>query len=119
VLALSLFLEWYSLSLSGTGWTYYGPPIGGTAWEAFALLDVALLLLALAPLARLVVPAIPGVLAAAAGALAAVLIGIRITVPPDPADQLVVKAPAWIALAGAILVLAGSLRALVANRRRA
>jgi hypothetical protein len=93
----ALFLEWYDLGGFSTGWTYYGPPIGGTAWEAFALLDVVLALLALVPVARLLLPTIRPALALVAGLFASVLIGYRIAFLPDPDDQLVVETPAWLA----------------------
>ena len=101
-LLAALWLDWYSDT---------------SAWRAFAVLDVALALLALVPLALVVLqatresPALPSAFSAltfVAGALAALLILYRIIDPPVRG----VETGAWIGLAAAVVAAAGGWRSL-------
>ena len=105
-LLASLFLGWYS---------------GASAWEAFSVLDVVLVLLALVPLALVVLqatresPSLPvafSVVATLAGALATLLILYRILNQPGPNDRVAVELGAWIGLAAAAVATAGGWRSL-------
>jgi hypothetical protein len=107
-LLASLFLDWYGHR---------------TAWQALAVVDVLLALLALVPLALVVAqatrrsPAVPvalSVLTALAGALAVVLIAFRLIDLPGAAVQ--VHGGAWFALGAALLVAVGGWRSLRAER---
>jgi uncharacterized membrane protein len=117
-LLLSLFLPWYRIA--------FGPLEGpsGTAWEAFAAVDVVLALLALVPLTLVVVqatrpsPSVPvafSVLTTLAGALAALLILWRLLDQPGPNDVVEVRPAAWLALAAALLAAAGGWRSMRAE----
>jgi hypothetical protein len=101
-LLVALWLDWYS---------------SASAWRAFAVLDVALALAALVPLALVVLqatresPALPSAFSAltfVAGALATLLILYRILDPPVPG----VEHGAWIGLAAAVVAAAGGWRSL-------
>jgi carbon starvation protein CstA len=107
-----LFAHWYGVS-----------PSGGTesAWQAFAVLDVMLALLALVPLALVVLqatldsPALPvafSVFTTLAGALAVLLILYRIVDQPGANDAVDVEAAAWLGLAAAAIVAGGGARSL-------
>ena len=107
-LLAALFLDWYG---------------GRTAWQAFAVIDVLLALLALVPLALLVaqatrparpVPVALSVLTPLAGALAAVLIAARMIDRPDAAQGL--HRGAWLALAAALVVVVGGWRSMRVER---
>jgi uncharacterized membrane protein len=114
-LLAGLFAGWYG-SADRTG---PGPEL--TAWEAFSVLDVALALLALVPLALVVLqatresPSLPvafSVLTTVAGTLATVLILYRILNQPGPNDRVEVELGAWIGLAAAVATTAGGWRSL-------
>jgi carbon starvation protein CstA len=105
-LLVSLRLDWYS---------------GASAWRAFSVLDVVLALLALVPLALVVLqatresPSLPvafSVLTTLAGALATLLILYRILNQPGPNDRVEVELGAWIGLAAAALAAVGGWRSL-------
>jgi carbon starvation protein CstA len=105
-LLASLFLGWYS---------------GASAWQAFSVLDVVLALLALVPLALVVLqatresPSLPvafSVLTTLAGALATLLILYRILNQPGPNDRVAVELGAWIGLAAAAIAAVGGWRSL-------
>jgi hypothetical protein len=98
LLLVSLFLPWY----------------GPTAWEALAVNDVLLALIAAVAVALPLitatqgVPAVPvafGAILALAGAVATALVLIRVAWPPDGAGA---REPGiWLALAGAVGSAAG------------
>ena len=101
VLLAALFAGWYS---------------GASAWQAFSVLDVVLALLALVPLALVVLqatresPSLPiafSVLTTVAGAFATLLILYRILNQPGPNDRVEVELGAWIGLAAAVMTTAG------------
>ena len=107
-LLASLWLDWYG---------------GMTAWQALAVIDVLLALLALVPLALVVAqatrrsPAVPvalSVLTPLAGALAAALIAFRLIDLPDGA--VAVHGGAWLALAAALVVVVGGWRSMRVER---
>ena len=111
-LVASLFAGWYEVP---------GSAGGGTAWQAFSVLDIVLALLALVPLALVVLqatrdsPALPvafSVFSTVAGALAVLLIAYRILNQPGPNDAVEVDAGAWIGLAAAIAIAAGGARSM-------
>jgi carbon starvation protein CstA len=110
LLLASLFLDWYGV---GAG--------GASAWQAFGVLDVVLAALALVPLALVVTqatrrsPAIPvalSVLTTLAGALAALLIVVRLIAQPGPNALVTVEPGAWLGLLAAVLVTAGGWRSM-------
>lgn len=89
VLLISLFLPWYSASLKGLA-TASGDV---TAWEAFSFIDILLFLVAIVVLGLVAakaagaLPALPapgGLIIAAAGALALLLILYRLIDMPGP-----------------------------------
>ena len=105
-LLAALFLGWYS---------------GASAWEAFSVLDVALALLALVPLALVVLqatrespslPAMFSTLTVVAGMLATLLIGYRIVDQPGANAAVEVEGGAWIGLAAAIVATGAGWRSL-------
>jgi hypothetical protein len=107
-LLASLFLDWYG---------------GQTAWEALAVIDVVLALLALVPLALVMAqatrrsPAVPvalSVLSAPAGVLAAALIAFRLIDLPGPASK--VHGGAWLAFGAALVVAVGGWRSMRVER---
>jgi len=109
-LLAALFLDWYG---------------DQTAWQAFALIDVLLALLALVPLALVAAqatrrsPAVPvalSVVTPLAGALAAALIAFRIVDPPGADDAFAAHGGAWLGLAAALLVVAGGCRSIRVER---
>jgi hypothetical protein len=102
LLLVSLFAPWYGPGEDG----------GGTAWEAFSVIDVLLALLALLAIAvPLVSLATRGpaksigtaVLASALGWIAVLLVVFRLLDNPGP-----LRFGAWLALAGSILAWVGS-----------
>jgi hypothetical protein len=102
LLLVSLFLPWYSGSEDFTG------------WQALAVIDVLLAILAvpaiLVPVLSLAThgPAKAvgiAVIASATGWLAPLLVAFRLVFPPDSLD---LRYGAWLALAGAILGWVGS-----------
>jgi hypothetical protein len=110
-LLASLFAPWYGVS--------GGEPADASGWEALAVLDIVLALIAAAAVALFLItatqrlPAIPltfNVLVSLAGLLAVVLVLIRVADLPDGAG-----AREWglsLGLAGALGIAAGSLVAL-------
>lgn len=118
-LLASMFLHWYGLSAS------FGPiDVGGaeaTAWQAFDVLDIVLVLLALVPLTLVVMqatrlsPAIPvflSVMTVLAGVLAALLILIRLVDQPGPNEIVDVQAGAWLGFMAAVIIAVGGWRSL-------
>ena len=108
-LLAAMFLHWYRAA----------GVVEVTAWEAFGVLDVVLALLALAPLGLVLTqatrrsPSVPvafSVLAALAGALAALLILYRIVNQPGPNDIVDVQLGAWLALLAALVIAGGGWR---------
>jgi hypothetical protein len=111
-LIVSLFLAWYGLGALA---------LGASAWEAFSVLDVLLLLLALVPLGLVATqatrnsPSIPvafSVSATVAGIFATLLILYRIINQPGPNDLVTVELGAWVGLAASIAVAAGGWRSM-------
>jgi amino acid transporter len=103
-LLAALFLDWFS---------------GASAWQALSVLDVVLTLLALVPLALVVLqatresPSLPvafSVLTTIAGALATLLILYRLLNQPGPNDRVEVELGAWIGLAAAVVTAVGGWR---------
>jgi hypothetical protein len=104
-LIVSLFLHWYDASSA---------PL--TGWEAFAVTDVLLALLALSgPLllafqATRESPALPtgtSIVCTTCGALAAAIVLVRLVVEPEADLVSGIAAGAWIGLAAALGLLAG------------
>jgi hypothetical protein len=102
---------------------WYG--VGGlaevTAWQAFGVLDVILALLALVPLGLVLTqatrssPSIPvafSVLATLAGALAALLILLRIVDQPGPNEIVDVQLGAWLGFLAALVIAGGGWRSM-------
>jgi len=109
-LIAAMFLHWYDAG-----------PFEATAWQAFGVLDVVLLVLALVPIAGVIAqatrtsPAWPvafSVVGTVTGALAALLILYRIVNQPGPNDVVGVQAGAWLGLLAAVLISAGAFRSL-------
>jgi hypothetical protein len=111
-LVAALFLDWYS---------------GLNAWRALSVLDVVLALLALVPLALVVLqatrtsPSLPvafSVLTTVAGALATLLILYRIVNQPGPNDAVAVDRGAWVGLAAAAATVLGGWRSMRVEEMR-
>jgi hypothetical protein len=111
-LILSLFLDWYGLGARA---------LGASAWEAFSVLDVVLVLLTLVPLGLVATqatrdsPSVPvafSVFATVAGMLAALLILYRIVNQPGPNDVVTVELGAWVGLAASVAIAAGGWRSM-------
>jgi hypothetical protein len=121
VLLASLFLRWYGVD-AGIGALEEipgGDDRGLTGWQSFTAIDVLLALVALlavaVPLAAAAVrgPALPvalTVIGTVLGALAALLVALRLLIAPGWAVDL--RLGAWVGLAGALLACAGSFLAL-------
>jgi hypothetical protein len=116
VLIVSLFLDWYTVSGRNL-----------TGWRSFSVIDVLLFLAGLLGVALAVTtalrrtPAVPvalGVLTSPVGALATLLVLIRIVDPPGPNQFISLGAGVWIALAGALAVSAGAWWSLGDERNR-
>jgi hypothetical protein len=112
-LLASLFLHWYGFS-DGRGGE-------ATAWQALAVLDVLLALLALVPLGLVYLqatresPSLPvafSVCTLLAGLVATLLILYRMAAQPGPNDVVGLEAGAFLALAAAVVVTAGGWRSL-------
>ena len=96
ILLISMFLKWYSISVSGGGGILGNTSFGVgsvNAWESFGIIDLILFLCALAAIANAVLKAMArdldlpwptATIVAAAGALAFLLILFRLLV--DPVD---------------------------------
>ncbi|MEZ0294748.1 MAG: hypothetical protein ACAH82_19610 [Solirubrobacteraceae bacterium] len=109
-LVASLFLHWYGTEAGGAE---------VTAWQAFGILDVVLVLLALVAVALFATqatrssPAIPvffSVMTIVAGLLAALLILLRIVFQPGENALVSVQPGAWLGLVAAVLILVGGWR---------
>jgi len=125
VLALSLFLPWYTVeALEPVAGRRIAGTLHVTAWEAFSLIDVLLLVLALLAIGLLVLTAVQPTAAVgiAADALLTIVAGvvaivtlIRVLDIPGSLDgpervAMTGRAPfAWIGLAAVFGVLAGAL----------
>lgn len=94
LLLVALFLEWFD---------------GATAWEAFELLDLVLALLALVVLAAVsgVSESLGARLLAPLGVLLLFVIVVQLVEPPPAIPDGDLGTGAWLALAGAGLVLVG------------
>jgi hypothetical protein len=117
LLLLSLFFGWYELPVPSVA--AHAGSEAATAWEAFAVNDVLLAIVALAALSVVPVtaghrvPAVPlalETLVAIAGKLALVLVLIRIVSQPDGATGL--ELGAWLGLLGAAVIVAGGWTAM-------
>jgi len=96
VLLISMFLKWYSVSVSGGGGILGNTSFGvgsANAWESFGIIDLILFLCAIAAIANAILRAMArdvdlpwptATIVAAAGALAFLLILFRLLV--DPVD---------------------------------
>jgi hypothetical protein len=118
VLLVSLFLPWYDV---------HGAPRHLTGWQAFSVIDILLAIAAVLGIALAVstavrrTPAVPvalGVIGVIAGALATLLVLVRVLDPPGPNELLDVAAGAWIALAAAAGLAAGCWRSIADERNR-
>jgi hypothetical protein len=122
LLLVSLFLPWYGKVLSPDALD--GPvkrvSIGGpavTAWQAFSVIDILLVLLVLpavaVPLVALTAsgPAKPiaiAVIASAVGWIAVLLVGYRLLDQPGPNEFVALRYGAWLGLVGALTAWVGS-----------
>jgi purine-cytosine permease-like protein len=106
VLLVVMFLGWYGAE-----------DVTLSAWEAFAVTDVLLALLALLALGVAVTtvtqrgPALPvglGVITTALALVALIALLYRILNEPGPDDLVEVRAGAWLGVLAALLVLAGA-----------
>jgi hypothetical protein len=120
-LIASLFLHWYGLAIPEGFTALAGVSLAATGWQAFGVLDVVLALLALVPLALVVLqatresPSVPvafSVLCVPAGLLATLLILYRIVNQPGENALVEVRAGAWVGLLAAVVVTAGGWRSL-------
>lgn len=111
VLAVSLFLPWYTAPLEGGEAEF-------TAWEAFAILDVLFLVLAFLAVGLLILTAVQptaavGIAADALLTLVATPIALlalfRVLDAPDGLER---SGAAWLGLAAALAVVAGTLIAM-------
>jgi hypothetical protein len=117
LLLLSLFLAWYELPVPSVAAPARSEAV--TAWEAFAVNDVLLAIVAGAALSVVPVtaghrvPAVPlalETLVAIAGKVALVLVLIRMVSRPDGATGL--ELGAWLGLLGAAVVVVGGWTAM-------
>ena len=118
LLLVSLFLPWYAIA---------GVDRDLTGWQSFSVIDVLLALAALLGIALAVTtavrrtPAVPvalGVIGAPAGALALLLVLIRVLDPPGPNELLDPAIGGWLALAGALAMTAGAWWSIGDERNR-
>ncbi len=89
-LFIVMFFPWYGVSVEGAGSDIDGPDFN--AWESFSFIDILLFLVALVTIGLVVaraagetpggLPAPPGLIIAAAGALAVLLVLYRLIDPP-------------------------------------
>jgi hypothetical protein len=113
-LIASLFLDWYGASVDvGEGFELR---VGFSAWEAFDVLDVVLVLIGLLAIGLAVLqatrdsPAMPvgaGVLTVVFGALAVLLVVYRLIDQPGPNELIEVRTGAWVGLVAAIVIAIG------------
>jgi uncharacterized membrane protein len=126
-LLASMFLHWYGAAIelperiTGPDTVVELRGAEATAWQAFGVLDVVLVLLALVPLGLVFMqatrrsPAIPvalSVLTTLAGALAALLILYRIVNQPGANDVVSVEAGAWAGFVAALVIAVGGWRSM-------
>jgi hypothetical protein len=118
-LLAAMFLDWYGTTVRFGALDRFEPAVN--AWQAFSVLDVVLVLIALVPLALVVLqatresPSLPvalSVLTTLAGALATLLIAYRLLNQPGPNDAVEVEAGAWIGFVAALVVTAGGWRSM-------
>ncbi|HEX3277422.1 MAG TPA: hypothetical protein VHR40_02800 [Thermoleophilaceae bacterium] len=122
-LLASLFLPWYEVGRAGPGgWTSYAPLASSataTGWESLDVLDVLLALVAASGVLLAIVtanqrvPAVPialSALVALVGMLGVILVLVRVLDLPDWADGR--EWALWLALAGAVGIVAGSVLAM-------
>lgn len=125
LLFISLFVTWYPAAGVKPGFTGYAPLGGyGTGWQAFAVADVVLTVLAATGPALLLAqatresPALPSFLSAAsvcAGFAATIVVVVHLLVRPDGSG---LGAGAWLALAGALGLLVSGWRSMAAEHVR-
>ena len=122
-LVVALFLHWYSVPLPPVGAAGFPgiDALQASGWQAFSVTDVLLALLALVPLALVVLqatrtsPSIPvafSVFATIAGGLATLLVLYRLVNQPGPNELVDVESGAWLALAAALAITAGGWRSM-------
>jgi len=118
VLLVSLFLDWYGLR---------GRSAGVSAWQAFAVADVLLALVALLAIALAVAqltlrgPALPvglGVVTSAVSIAGVLVVVFRLIDQPGANDLIELRAGAWIGLAAALAAAAGAWMAMGDDRPR-
>jgi hypothetical protein len=118
VLLVSLFLPWYDVK---------GVDRHLTGWQAFSVIDVILAIAAILGLAVAVTgafrhtPAVPvamAVLGVPVGALAVLLVLVRVLDPPGPNELLDLAVGSGVALVGALAVAAGSWLSMADERNR-
>jgi drug/metabolite transporter (DMT)-like permease len=116
-----MLTDWYSAAGVDADVGFARLDVGASAWESFSVLDVVLALLALVPLALVVLqatrdsPSLPvafSVFTTVAGAIATLLILYRIVNQPGPNDAVEVEAGAWLGLAAAAAMAAGGWRSM-------
>jgi hypothetical protein len=101
LLLVSLFLEWYDVSVTG--------------WEVFEALDLILAAIAGAALYAALAPdAVPRWLGWALPVAAVVIVGVQLLDPPPAAGDGDPSSGAWLALAGALLMAAGAALSIAA-----
>ena len=119
VLLVALFLPWYGVTIRFTG----GPSqeLEASAWEAFGVLNVILLVLALVPFALAyfqatddspTLPSTFSMLATLAGMLATLLIAYRLLNQPGPNDLVETRWGAWVGFLAALALSAGAWRSM-------
>jgi hypothetical protein len=113
-LLVALFLRWYDAR-----------PTALTGWQAFAVTDVLLALLALSGPLLLALqatresPALPtgiSIVCATCGALATAVVLVRLVVEPEADRVTGIAAGAWLGLAAALALLAGGWWSLESER---
>ena len=119
LLAISIFLDWYSLgNLHATINSCHGPHTSCSAWNALSVLRFLLLLAAVAPaiLAWIIIRGHAlswprGELTAitALAALTFIIFRGLIDKPGTPSGEISVNYGWWVALVGGLLILAGSI----------
>jgi hypothetical protein len=121
LLLVSLFLPWYRQTRGPVERTNV------TGWEAFAVFDLLLALAALVGVALAVAiavrrtPTLPvalAVIGTPVGALATVLVVIRVLEPPGDDRLLQLASAPWLGLVGALAVAAGAWWSLCDERNR-